>query len=122
MAIRSNSIYVALGAPGNLHASYHAPDGHSHWKMETLTKPPLPGILEPVLIQNATIDISNETLEQFNLAELRDRPVDQVIFMDNRVLPDEIYYHVLAVPPFKHVGILLMPDRPAHIYISTLTN
>lgn len=125
VTVRKTGIYVAFGGPGHMHTSYHA-DGQFHWKSDTFTqevgrKPPLPDIPEPVLIQSATTVITNDALDRFDLAEFRDRPVDRVIFMDNRMLPDALHYHVWAVPPFKHGDVPLMTGNPAHIHVSTHT-
>jgi len=126
VTLRKTGIYVAFGGPGNVHTSYHT-DGEFHWKLNSITheldrKPPLPNIPEPILIQSATTKISNEVIERFEFTIFDDSPVDSVLYMDNRILPSTVYYHVWAVPPFKHGEVPLMIDDPADIHICTHTN
>ena len=109
-----------------MHASYHT-NGRFHWKTDTFTQelvsqPPLPNIPGPVLMMSATTSISDDVLGRFKLAEFRNRRADRVIFMDNRMLPENLHYEVWAVPPFKHGDVCLMTNHPAHIHISTHTN
>src|SRR5690348_14102122 len=104
VVMRKTGLYVASGAPDSLHTSYHV-DGTFHWKLRkqklhSSRKPPLREISEPVIIQNATTNVGDEALEGFELAEFSDQPVDAVIYLDNRMLPQYVSYEVLAVPPF----------------------
>jgi len=126
VTLRRTGIYVAFGGPGNVHTSYHT-DGRFHWKIGKVTqelgrKPRLPNIPRPVLIQNATTAITNDALDRFELADFGHRPVDRVIFMDNRMLPDALHYDVWVVPPFRHGDVPLNTEWPAHIHIATHTN
>ena len=126
ITIRKTGIYVAFGGPGNIHTSYHT-DGQFHWKLNDIIqdlgrKPPLPRIPEPILIQNATTVISNDALERFQLTSFDDSPVNSLVYMDNRMLPNAVNYHIWAVPPFKHGDVPLMIDSPAHIHLCTHTN
>jgi hypothetical protein len=123
--VRKTGIYVASGGPGSLHSSYHS-DGTFHWKLKgrkltSETKPPLLGISEPLLIQNGTRVITDEALEHFELARFRDKPVDRVVYLDNRMLPDAIAYHVWVVPPFRHSAVPLITEWPAQIHVVTHT-
>jgi hypothetical protein len=126
ITIRKSGIYVAFGGPGNIHTSYHA-DGAFHWKQGKYTinldrKPPLPDIPAPVLVQSATSVINDEALGRFELTNFTDKPVDRVVYLDNRMLPEAIYYHVWAVPPFQYGIVPLLTDHPAHIHVTTHTN
>jgi len=84
-------------------------------------RPPLGTLREPVLIQNASAQITDNVLEAFELAKFRDTPVDKVIYLDNRMLPDWISYEVWAVPPFLHGFVPLHTDWPAQIHLVTHT-
>lgn len=124
--LRKTGIYVAFGGPGNIHTSYHT-DGEFHWKVGDIIqdlgrKPPLPNIATPILLQGATAGISNDVLDRFELTEFCDTPVDRVIYIDNRKLPNSVYYQVWAVPPFMHGDVPLMIDEPAHIHFCTHTH
>jgi hypothetical protein len=127
VTIRSTGIYVAFGGPVGVHTSYHS-DGTFHWKtddgytIDLQPKPPLPDILEPILIQSATSIIRDDVLDQFELTNFTDQPVDRVIYLDNRMLPEAIYYHVWVVPPFRHGDVPLMTEHPAHLHLITHTN
>lgn len=126
ITVRKTGIYVAFGGPGNIHTSYHT-DGQFHWKMNDISqelgrRQPLPNLTEPILIQSATTAISNDVLERFELTIFDASPVNSVIYMDNRMLPHAVYYHVWVVPPFKHGDVPLMIDDPAHIHLCTHTN
>jgi len=126
ITVRKSGIYVAFGGPGDLHTSYHA-DGAFHWKAGEHTikldrKPPLPDIPEPVLVQSATSVINDEALDRFELTNFIDKPVDRVVYLDNRMLPEAIYYHVWAVPPFQYGIVPLLTAHPAHIHVITHTN
>lgn len=126
VTVRRTGIYVAFGGPGHAHTSYHV-DGRFHWKangrtVELEQKPPLPEIEKPILIQSATTVITDDVLRRFELTRFADRPVDRVVYLDNRVLPEAIYYHVWAVPPFHHGAVPLLTDHPAHIHVVTHTN
>lgn len=126
VTVRKTGIYVAFGGPGHTHTSYHT-DGRLHWKSDQQTtelehQPPLPDIGKPVLIQSATTTITDEVLDRFDLTSFEDSLVDRVIYLDNRMLPEEVYYHVWLVPPFRHGEVPLMTNYPAHIHIITHTN
>lgn len=126
VTIRKSGIYVAFGGPGHSHTSYHA-DGRFHWKANGDTvnleqKPPLPDIGKPILVQSATTVITDDVLRRFQLTKFADRPVDQVVYLDNRVLPEAIYYQVWALPPFHHEVVPLLAEYPAHIHVATHTN
>ncbi|MGO8762201.1 MAG: hypothetical protein ACLP2P_15880 [Desulfobaccales bacterium] len=126
IAIRKSGIYVADGTPFNFHTSYHA-DGRFHWKSKKYkqilnNKPPLPNIPEPIIIQTATTSITDDSLDFFGLANFEDRLVDKILYLDNRMLPEWIYYDVWAVPPFRHGDVPLHTNNPAHIHIITHTN
>lgn len=126
LTVRKTCIYVAFGGPGGAHTSYHA-DGRFHWKVQgdpvhLDQKPSLPNLHEPVLIQSATTVISDEALRRFDLTRFVDRPVDRIVYLDNRVLPDAICYHVWVVPPFHHGAVPLLTVHPAHIHVVTHTN
>jgi hypothetical protein len=122
---RESGIYVAFGGPGGLHTSYHT-DGTFHWKVEGQSidlspHPPLNDLRAPVLIQSATTAVNTETLNSFELTSFTDKPVDRVIYLDNRMLPSALYYHVWLVPPFSHGEVPLMSDHPAHVHLVTHT-
>jgi len=122
---RKTGIYVAFGGPGDIHTSYHS-DGNFHWKaggntIDLGSKPPLPSISEPVLVQSATTVITDDALQDFELASFDDRPVDRVVYLDNRMMPDAVHYHIWAVPPFGHARVPLITEHPAHIHIVTHT-
>jgi hypothetical protein len=124
--VLKTGIYVALGVPGGSHTSYHT-DGTFHWKTNGRTvlkdrRHPLPDIPEPVLIQNGTTSLDNETLDGFELTEFGNQPVDRVVYLDNRMLPDWVWHQVWAVPPFRHGDVPLLTDHPAHIHLITHTN
>jgi hypothetical protein len=126
VTVRKTGIYVASGGPGPSHTSYHA-DGRFRWKANGHTvaleeKPPLPDIGTPVLVQSATTVIRDDALRRFELTRFVDRPVDRVVYLDNRVLPEAISYHVWAVPPFRHGDVPLLTVHPAHIHVVTHTN
>lgn len=126
VTVRKTGIYVAFGGPGHAHTSYHA-DGSFHWRANGHTvrfekKPPLPTIEQPILIQNATAGITDEVLRRFDLTEFADHPVDRVVYLDNRVLPDAISYYVWAVPPFRYADTPLLTEHPAHIHVATHTS
>lgn len=126
IAIRKSGIYVADGTPFNVHTSYHT-DGRFHWKSKKHTqvfekRPPLQNLSEPIIIQNATASINDDSLDLFELAHFEDRLVDKILYLDNRMLPDWINYEVLAVPPFRHGDVPLLSIWPAHIHIITHTN
>jgi hypothetical protein len=126
IAIRKSGIYVADGTPFNVHTSYHT-DGTFHWKIKKRKQvfdkiPALPDIPKPILIQNASTSIDDDYLVSFNFANFEDRLVDEIIYLDNRKLPNGINYHVWAVPPFRHGEIPLHTDNPAYIHIITHTN
>jgi hypothetical protein len=125
VCLRKTGIYVAFGGPTNIHTSYHS-DGNFHWKVgdETIDhgkKPPLPDLPEPVMIQGGTSVITDDALDRFELTSFDDRPVDRVVYLDNRMLPPAVSYQVWAVPPFRHATVPLMTDHPAHIHIVTHT-
>jgi hypothetical protein len=125
IAIRKSGIYVADGTPFNSHTSYHN-DGRFHLKSKKHkqvldTRPPLPNIPQPIIIQNSTVNITDESLELFYLADFDDRLVDKILYLDNRRLPDWIYYNVWLLPPFRHGDVPLHTDNPAHIHIITHT-
>jgi hypothetical protein len=125
VTVRKTGIYVAHAGPDSFHTSYHT-DGTVHWKskkhrLSVGARPPLPAITEPVLVQNASTAITDEALERFQLARFEDQTADTVIYLDNRMLPDWLYYQVWAVPPFRHSQIPLMTDQPAHIHLVTHT-
>jgi len=125
ITLRKTGIYVAFGGPNHMHTSYHT-DGSFHWKadnhvVELGQRPPLPDIPKPVLIQSATTVVTDETLDRFDLASFEDGPVDRVIYLDNRMLPEALQYEVWAVPPFKHGTVPLMTEYPAQIHIATHT-
>jgi hypothetical protein len=82
----------------------------------------LPDIGKPVLIQSATTTITDEVLDRFDLTSFEDSLVDRVIYLDNRMLPEAVYYHVWVVPPFRHGEVPLMTNHPAHIHVITHTN
>lgn len=126
VTIRKTGIYVAFGGSGNMHTSYHT-DGTLHWKSKDHAekfeqRPPLPNIPGPVLIQSGTTVIANEAFNAFKLTTFEDKPVDRVIYLDNRMLPEAVYYHVWAVPPFMHGEVPLLTKHPAHIHVITHTN
>jgi hypothetical protein len=126
VTIRKSGIYCAFGGPGNIHTSYHS-DGKFHWKVGEHTedlgkKPPLPNIPAPILIQNSTTVITDEALETFQLTNFQNQPVDRVIYLDNRMLPEAVCYDIWLVPPFRHCDVPLLIDWPAHIHIITHTN
>jgi len=126
VTVRKTGIYVAFGGPLPAHTSYHT-DGTFHWKVKgqkvhSEARPPLRDIGEPQLIQSATAVISDHVLSGFDLSTFGDEPVDRVVYLDNRVLPDAISYHVWAVPPFRHGAVPLFAHEPAHIHIITHTN
>jgi hypothetical protein len=126
VTIRKTGINVADGTPFNFHTSYHT-DGTFHWKIKdhktTFDKrPPLHNINEPVIIQTASTSITDGSLDRFGLTNFEGRLVDKILYLDNRMLPDWIYYHVWAVPPFRHGDVPLHTDNPAHIHIITHTN
>jgi hypothetical protein len=125
ITLRKTGIYVAFGGPNHMHTSYHT-DGRFRWKaddhvVELTQGPPLPDIPKPVLIQSATTVVTDEALDRFDLAGFEDGPVDQVIYLDNRMLPEALFYQVWAVPPFKHGTVPLLTDCPAQIHITTHT-
>ena len=125
VAARKTGIYVAHGGPGGIHTTYHV-DGTFHLKIvghkESLEKrPPLPDIEEPVLVQSATMVINDEALARFDLKEFTDKPVGTVVYLDNRMLPEAIYYHVWAVPSFEHGKVPLLTEHPARIHVITHT-
>jgi hypothetical protein len=126
ITVRKTGIYVAFGGPGNIHTSYHM-DGKFHWKVNNITQnlgcnPPLPSIPGPILIQSATAAISDDALDRFKLTIFDDSPVNSLIYIDNRILPNAVYYHVWVVPPFKHGDVPLITKDPAHIHLCTHTN
>jgi hypothetical protein len=86
----------------------------SRFRLPVGTRPPLPAIAEPVLIQNASTAITDEVLDKSQLAKFEDQTADTVIYLDNRMLPDWLHYQVWAVPPFKHSEIHLMSRRLKH--------
>lgn len=124
-------IYVANGAPGGLHTSYHT-DGKFHWKLRDQKqhlhqtdfedRPPLPDIPKPVRIQNGTTLIEDEVLGQFRLTEFKDEKADRVVYLDNRMLPPAINYEIWAVPPFRHAEVPILTTWPAQIHIVSHTN
>lgn len=124
---RKSGIYVASGDRNQMHTSYHE-NGHMHWKLdsgETVNldpNPALPDIPKPVLIQSATTVITDEVLDRWQLPEYSDQPVDRVVYLDNRMLPEAIYYHVWAMPPFRHGEVPLLANHPAQIHVCTHTN
>jgi len=125
ITLRKTGIYVAFGGPGSVHTSYHT-DGNFHWKVGNIAqdldrKPPLPNIATPILLQSATAGISNDVLDKFELTEFNDISVDRVIYLDNRKLPNSVYYQIWAVPPFMHGDVPLMIDEPAHVHFCTHT-
>jgi hypothetical protein len=65
--------------------------------------------------------VTDDTLDRFDLTSFEDGPVDRVIYLDNRMLPEALHYDVWAVPPFKHGTVPLMTDYPAQIHITTHT-
>ena len=122
---RRTGIYVAFGGPGSRHTSYHS-DGTFQWKsggrkLTVQKRPPLSSIREPVLIQNGAAIINDEALESFQLTAFRDQPVDRVVYLDNRMLPEAIAFHVWVLPPFRHGAVPLLTDRPAQIHLVTHT-
>jgi hypothetical protein len=126
ITIRKSGIYVADGSPDNFHTSYHT-DGRFHWKSKNRKiahekRPPLPNILEPVIIQTVSLSITDDSLDMYELTNFDDQLVDKIFYLDNRMLPEGIYYHVWAVPPFRHGDVPLHTDKPAHIHIITHTN
>jgi hypothetical protein len=126
VTVRKTGIYVASGGPHSTHTSYHR-DGTFHWKVKNHKQPigrrhPLPEIPEPVLIQNATTMITDQALALFELAKFNDQAVDKVVYLDNRMLPDAIFYQVWAVPPFRHYAVNLLTEWPAQIHVVTHTN
>ena len=125
VTVRKTGIYVAFAGPVSLHTSYHT-DGMVHWKLKkqklsVRTLPPLPDIGAPVLIQSASTVITDDALERFQFPKFDDQSADIVIYLDNRMLPDALYYQVWAVPPFRHGAIDLMTHQPAHIHLVTHT-
>ncbi|PSH04316.1 MAG: hypothetical protein CXZ00_08150 [Acidobacteria bacterium] len=124
---RNTGIYVALGTPNSSHASYHS-DGTYHWKTSTgqviaeQRRQAFGQLSEPVVIQNGTVKIQDDALENFEMREFQDHPVDSVLYLDNRVLPPYIAFHVYAVPPFRQGDIPLINDWPASLHIVTQTN
>jgi hypothetical protein len=125
VTIRKTGIYVAHAGPDSLHTSYHT-DGTVHWKLRKQklsvgTRPALPNISEPILVQSASMAITDEVLDKFQLAKFEDQTADTVIYLDNRMLPGGLHYQVWAVPPFRHSEIPLMTDQPAHIHLVTHT-
>lgn len=125
ICLRKSGIYVGFGGPMKFHTSYHS-SGKFHWKADNRTieldvKPRLPNILEPVLVQSATVVIHDQAIERFQLVRFDDSAVDRVVYLDNRKLPDAVHYHVWAVPPFEHANVPLMTDHPAHVHIVTHT-
>lgn len=127
VTVRKTGIYVAFGGQGSIHSSYHA-DGTHHLKANKKTvsrsaKPPLASLVEPVLIQNGAVTITDEVLaSRYKLSVFDDQPVDRVVYLDNRKLPDTIEYFVWAVPAFRHDAVPLFTDRPAQIHVVTHTN
>ncbi len=128
LTIRGTGIYVAFGGPVGVHTSYHS-DGTFHWKtddgnttIDLKPKPALPDIPGPILVQSATGVIRDDALNRFELTNFTDQPVDRVIYLDNRMLPEAIYYHVWVVPPFRHGDVPLMTEHPAHLHLITHTN
>jgi hypothetical protein len=122
---RKTGIYVAHGGPSSFHTSYHT-NGTVNWKIakqkiHVEKRQPLPEIREPVSVQSATIMINDEALARFDLRKFTDNPVDRLVYLDNRVLPEAINYNVWAVPPFKHGEVPLMTEWPAHIHVVTHT-
>jgi hypothetical protein len=47
--------------------------------------------------------------------------VDRLVYLDNRMLPEAIYYQVWIIPPFKYGEVPLMTEDPAHIHVVTHT-
>jgi hypothetical protein len=125
LTLRKTGFYVAFGGPGHSHTSYHS-DGRCHWRSDDHNQeldplPPLPYLRKPVPVQNATAVVTDEAIAAFRLKRFRDDPVDRVVYLDNRKLPEAIHYHVWLVPPFQHGQVPLHTDRPAHIHIVTHT-
>jgi hypothetical protein len=125
MTLRKTGFYVAFGGPGHMHTSYHA-NGRYHWKSDEHTEelPPLPPIAtldKPILVQNATTVVSDQAIRAFRLKGFSDKPVDRVIYLDNRKLPKAICYHVWLLPPFQHGKVPLFTDHRAHIHVVTHT-
>jgi hypothetical protein len=125
ITVRKTGIYVAFGGPGGIHTSYHT-DGTFHWKVnkqsiDLTPRPPLIELRAPVLIQNATAVVNTEALKGFELTSFINKPVDRVIYLDNRMLPESLHYEVWLVPPFRHGDVPLITEYPAHIHIVTHT-
>jgi hypothetical protein len=126
IAFRNSGIYVASGGSGSHHTSYHS-DGRLHSKTNkqvwfSRQERSWEQLQQPLLIQNSTSSIADDALEAFELRHFRDHPVDSVLYLDNRVLPRYISYHVYAVPPFRHGDIHLINDWPASFHMVTHTN
>ena len=125
LTARKTGIYVAFGGPEGFHLSYHT-DGTVHWKvarqkLHSQKRQPLLKITDPSEIQSATVVINDEALARFGLKKFTNKPVDSVIYLDNRMLPEAIYYQVWIIPPFKHGDVPLMTDQPAHFHLLTHT-
>ena len=126
ITMRKTGLYVAFGRPGLMHTSYHS-DGRFQWKSEQHTtrfenRPPLGKIQAPILVQSSTTGIADDALNLFQLPSFEDKPVDKVVYLDNRMLPEAVFYQVWAVPPFRHGEVPLTTDNPAHIHVVTHTN
>lgn len=126
VAYRNTGIYASLGIPGFPHASYHA-DGTYHWKhrnkiVASQRYPPFDHLDKSVTIMNGGTSIADDALSQMSLRQFKDHPVDSILYLDNRVLPSFIHYHVYAIPPFRHGEIPLIVDWPATLHIVTQTN
>lgn len=124
---RPSGFYIALGMPRGIHTTYHQ-DGKRHWKIgsggqRTDLKNGLPfdSLSGAVLVQNATTSITDDTLDDWELAEFNDEDIDRVFYLDNRQLPDYLYYEVFLVEPFKHSEISLHTDKPVHFHLLTHT-
>jgi len=129
IVVRKTGIYVALGMPDGIHTSYHN-DGRFQWRSKELSiderfkcRPPLDKLDKPILIQNATSSIDDSILDGFDLSNFsEDELINEIIYLDNRALPQTIYYEVWAVPPFLHSQVSLHTDSPAHLHMVTHTN
>jgi hypothetical protein len=123
VARRRSGIYVASGDPNHLHTSYHQ-DGRLHWKsakhkvlVPLGQREPLAALTRPALVQNATVVISDRVLGRFDLANFKDEPVDQVIYLDNRLLPEAISYEVWAIPRIGDSEVFGYPEWPSQAHV-----
>ena len=89
----------------------HWPSGLRSVDCRDCTRPPRHSFVLVVILGNG----------HWELVEFGDEEIDRVFYLDNRRLPDYLYYEVWLVEPFKQSDIFLNTDKPVHLHLLTHT-